>query len=130
VIDLRGVLAVMLGGSIGSVARYVVGALFVQRFGPGFPYGTLAINLVGCFAIGIVAQLAQTRALGISPTVRLFLAVGLCGGFTTFSSFAYETVTLVGDGATALAFLYIGLSVVVGVLAAFAGAALTRLAGG
>jgi fluoride exporter len=129
-IDIRAIVAVMLGGGIGSVARYVIGVLFVQRFGPGFPYGTLFINVAGSLAIGIIAQFAQTRALGITPIVRLFLAVGVLGGFTTFSTFAYEAVTLTGEGVPLTALLYIVLSVGLGTAAAFAGAALARFAGG
>jgi fluoride exporter len=128
--ELRNLLAVMVGGGLGSAARYAIGVFFIQRFGPGFPYGTLFINVAGCFIIGVIMQMAQTRVAGISPVVRLFLAVGFTGGFTTFSTFAYESLTLAGGGATALAILYVCLSVVAGVLAVFAGAGLARLAGG
>jgi CrcB protein len=128
--ELRNLLAVMVGGGLGSVARYAIGVFFIQRFGPGFPYGTLFINIAGCFIIGVIMQMAQTRVAGISPVIRLFLAVGFTGGFTTFSTFAYESLTLAGGGATLLAILYVCLSVVAGVLAVFAGAGLARLAGG
>ena len=83
-IDWRAVVAVAAGAAIGGVLRYVVGQLFLQRFGPGFPYGTLFINVSGSFLIGIVAQLALTRAFGITPLVRLLLATGILGGYTTF----------------------------------------------
>jgi len=125
----RELLAVFLGGGIGSVARYAVGLLFVQRFGPGFPYGTLAINLAGCLVIGMVVQIAQTRALGLSPLVRVFMTAGVLGGFTTFSTFAYETVTLFGESLTGPAIAYVLISVVGGLIAAFAGIAIVRVAG-
>lgn len=110
--------------------RYLVQVAAVQRFGPGFPFGTFAINLLGSFMIGVVIELAQTRALGITTELRTFLAVGVLGGFTTFSSFAFETLTLVRDGAPGLATAYALGSVLLGVLAAVGGVALARAAGG
>jgi CrcB protein len=120
------VLAVFVGGGLGSLARYLAGLVFLQRFGPGFPYGTLAINLAGCFLIGIVAELAQTRAFGIGSTARLFLVVGVLGGFTTFSTFAYDSVTLAGEALTIPAVVYVIASVGGGIVAAFAGIVLAR----
>ncbi len=120
---------VLVGGGFGAVARYVLGAFMLQRMGPGFPYGTLLINVLGCFAIGIVSQLSITRALGVTPSVRIFLAVGVLGGFTTFSSFAYEAVTIASERAAGVALLYVALSVVLGMAAAFLGIAIARLAG-
>ncbi len=125
-LDVRTLLTVALGGGLGSVLRYVVGFAFAQRFGAGFPWGTLFINVTGSLVIGIVAELAQTRALGIGPQARLFLAVGVLGGYTTFSTFSFDAVTLINDRAAALALAYAGTSVVLGLAAAFAGAALVR----
>jgi len=122
------VLAVFVGGGLGSLVRYLTGLLFLQRFGPGFPYGTLAINLTGCFLIGIIAELAQTRSFGIGSTTRLFLVVGVLGGFTTFSSFAYEAVTLAGEALSVPAIVYVLTSVAGGIVAAFAGIVIVRLA--
>lgn len=122
------ILAVFVGGGLGSVARYLTGLLFLQRFGPGFPYGTLAINLAGCFLIGIVAELAQTRAVGVGTSARLFLVVGVLGGFTTFSTFAYDAVTLAGEALSIPAIAYVLASVAGGIVAAFAGIVLVRLA--
>jgi CrcB protein len=113
---------------LGSVLRYVVASLVAQRFGAGFPIGTFAINLSGSFAIGLIAELAVTRAFGIDPAVRTFLAVGVCGGFTTFSSFSLETLNLVRDGSPGLAAGYAVGSVVLGVAASIAGVAAARLA--
>jgi len=122
------VLAVFVGGGLGSLARYLTGLAFLQRFGPGFPYGTLAINLAGCFLIGIIAELAQTRAFGIGSSARLFLVVGVLGGFTTFSTFAYDAVTLSGEALSISAMLYVLASVAGGIIAAFAGIVLARIA--
>ncbi|HKE36390.1 MAG TPA: fluoride efflux transporter CrcB [Candidatus Baltobacteraceae bacterium] len=122
------VLAVFVGGGLGSLARYLTGLAFLQRVGPGFPYGTLAINLAGCFFIGIIVELAQTRAFGIGSSARLFLVVGVLGGFTTFSTFAYDAVTLSGEALSISAMLYVLASVAGGIIAAFAGIVLARIA--
>lgn len=120
-------LAVFVGGGLGSLARYLTGLVFLQRFGPGFPFGTLAINLAGCFLIGIIAEVAQTRAFGIGSSTRLFLVVGVLGGFTTFSTFAYDAVTLAGEALSVPAIVYVLASVAGGIVAAFAGIVLARL---
>jgi CrcB protein len=78
-----GILLVALGGGIGSVIRYLIGGWFANRFGAGFPYGTLVINVTGSFIIGFFLAFAQER-VSLSPYWRLFLAVGLVGGYTTF----------------------------------------------
>jgi CrcB protein len=126
---LRDIVAVFLGGGIGSVARYLLGMLVLQRLGPGVPYGTLLINVLGSFAIGVVAALAQSRAYGLAPSARLFLAVGLLGGFTTFSTFAYESITLAGEGAIGIGAAYVVASVMLGLAAAFAGMVVIRALG-
>jgi fluoride exporter len=120
-------IAVFIGGGLGSLARYLTGLLFLQRLGPGFPYGTLAINLAGCFLIGVIAEVAQTRAIGIGSTARLFLVVGVLGGFTTFSTFAYDAVTLAGEALSIPAIAYVLASVAGGIVLAFAGIVLARL---
>jgi CrcB protein len=120
-------LAVGLGAALGGMLRYAVNLLFVARFGPGFPFGTLFINLSGSFLIGLVAELAQTRALGFSPLLRVALTAGLLGGYTTFSSYAYETLTLAGDREWRLALAYSLGSVVLGVFACYAGIVAARL---
>lgn len=110
------------GGFLGSVARYGLHQL-VSRLLPGsFPFGTLLVNLAGCFAIGLVyGQAAKNGWLG--EEWRLFLAVGLCGGFTTFSSFSYENIRLLQEGNTMQALLYILLSLMLGLALTFAGIA-------
>jgi len=91
-------LIVGAGGFIGSVARYLVSGL-AQRFDPvgSFPYGTMSVNVIGCFVIGVLGGLADARQV-IGPGFRLFLFIGLLGGFTTFSSFGHETLGLLRDG--------------------------------
>jgi fluoride exporter len=126
-IEWRAVAAVAIGAAIGGVLRYVVGQLFLQRLGPGFPYGTLFINVSGSLCIGIVAQLAATRAFGVTPFVRVLLATGVLGGYTTFSTFSLDAITLLGEG-TLPAIVYTGASVVLGFVAAAAGVVLARLA--
>ena len=118
--------AIFMGGGLGSVLRYVVTLGFTQRFGPGFPWGTFAINITGSLIIGIVFELSQTRALGVTPLVRIFLMTGVLGGYTTFSTFSLDMVTLAGERATALAVLYGGGSVILGFIAAFAGIVAVR----
>jgi len=125
-LDWQNVLAVAAGGAIGSVLRYAVGFAFIQRFGPGFPWGTLFINVTGSLLIGIVAELTATRVFGISPLVRVLLAVGLLGGYTTFSTFALDALTLVAERAQVLAVAYALASVLLSILAAFAGVVIVR----
>lgn len=119
-------LAVLAGGGIGSVIRYGVTFAIAQRLGPGFPWWTFIINVTGSFVIGVVAEVTQTRTFGGAPLLRLFLMTGVLGGYTTFSSFSYETLTLIGDRAQLLALAYAAGSVILGIAAAFAGVALVR----
>jgi CrcB protein len=90
-------LAVAFGGAFGSVARYFVAGSVYQRLGEGFPYGTLVVNIAGCFLIGLIMELAESR-FTINPQVKIFLTIGMLGGFTTFSTFSYETLALARDG--------------------------------
>ena len=117
------VLFVALGGAIGSAARYLVGGWFAARFGAAFPYGTFVINVTGSFIIGFFLAFAQDR-VSISPYWRLFFAVGFVGGYTTFSTFEYESIRLFQDGKMLLAAVYLIGSVVAGGVAAIAGVAL------
>lgn len=105
-------LLVLLGGAIGAVMRYGLGAWVQGQMGPGFPWSTFLINISGSFLIGIVLRLSLEGAL--SPEWRLFLAVGVLGGYTTFSTFSWETLALVQQGEWAKAFLYVVGSVVLG----------------
>lgn len=112
-------IAVGIGGFIGAICRYLIGMIPLKE-GCTFPIKTFLINIAGSFLIGIIAALAMKTDPLDSRTV-LFLKVGLCGGFTTFSSFALETADLMKDGKIHLAALYSVLSVTFGVLAVFAG---------
>lgn len=128
--DVKSILAVGIGGGIGAIARYVIGAAFLQRFGPGFPWGTFFINVTGSFLIGVVAQFALTRSFGVTPAVRLFAVSGILGGYTTFSTFSLDALTLFGEGASGAGVFYVAGSVVAGILAAFAGQIVARLGAG
>ena len=112
-------LVVAFGGGIGACLRYLIGLIPLKE--PfAFPVKTLMINLLGCFVIGLIATLAVKNST-LSPKTVLFIKTGLCGGFTTFSTFALETETLIKTGHIGVALLYVALSVLVGVGLAFAG---------
>ncbi len=117
-------LYVMLGGAFGSGARYLTGLATLSLFGPALPYGTLAVNLIGGLLMGaLVGTLAR---VGDGGTWRLLLGVGVLGGFTTFSSFSLDAVTMIERGQTGIAFGYVLVSVVGSIAALFAGLSLTR----
>ncbi len=126
-LDARALLAVFAGGGIGSVARYALTFAMTQKFGPGFPWATFAINVSGCLAIGIVSEVTQTRVDAGTPLVRLLLMTGVLGGYTTFSSFSLETLQLINERAAILAVAYVCGSVILGVIAAIAGVAFARI---
>ena len=115
-------LFVGMGGFIGSVCRYLLGLLPIET-SQGFPVKTLITNVIGAFVIGIIAAAKNTA---LNPKLVLFLKAGICGGFTTFSTFAYETGTMMEKGQTGLALLYVILSAVLGVLLVFGGQLLVR----
>lgn len=117
--------AVALGGALGSMGRYLVAGQVARVLGLGFPYGTLAVNVVGSFVIGLLAELFALR-FQVTPEWRAFLIVGVLGGFTTFSSFALEIGLMIEKNAFASAFLYVAASLMLGVGALFAGMALVR----
>jgi len=114
-------LLIGVGGFIGSVFRYAVGgAVQTLSQSVAFPYGTLAVNILGCFCMGILSELVDTRAL-ISTDTRAFLIVGILGGFTTFSAFGNETMNLIRDGEAALALINVGTQVLLGLGAVWLG---------
>lgn len=102
-----------LGGVAGTIARYILAGVVYQRLGTDFPYGTLIVNLIGCFLIGFFDSIFQERFL-LSPLLRILLMAGFCGAFTTFSTFMLETANLIRDGESLRAFLNIMASVGVG----------------
>jgi CrcB protein len=114
------------GGFLGSVARYLVGG-WVHRLAPfsAFPWGTLAVNTVGCFTIGVLGSLIDGRQL-FGPAARVFLLIGVLGGFTTFSSFGYETLALARDAELGRALANVTAQVALGLGAAWLGHALVR----
>ena len=117
-------IAVGLGGAVGAVGRFLMGAApFIPK--TAFPLTTGLINLLGAFAIGLIAELAAQKGMQSSNLV-LFLKVGVCGGFTTFSTFSLETVTLFSTGKTGLGCLYIALSVLLCLLGVLLGQWLGR----
>ena len=116
-----------LGGGLGSITRFIVDGL-TYRLLPfaGLPYGTLAVNVIGCFLIGFLNGLVEIHQV-FSPNTRLFLFIGFLGGFTTFSTFGYETVSLAREVEAFQALIYIGLHLFVGLTAVWLGQQLASL---
>ncbi|QNA85067.1 fluoride efflux transporter CrcB [Sphingomonas sp. So64.6b] len=128
---MNSLLLVMAGGAIGSGARFLTGRATLAWFGPSYPWGTLAVNLIGGFLMGALVG-ALARASGIGGAVsgenwRLLLAVGVLGGFTTFSAFSLDTVLMLQRGELSMAIIYVLASVIGSIAALFAGLALTRV---
>ncbi len=120
------VILVTIGGGIGSASRYLVSTWAAARFGADFPYGPLIVNVVGCFIIGAFMTVTTERLI-VSPYWRLFVTVGIVGGFTTFSSFSYETLHLLQEADALRAFYNVSLNVLVGFSATWLGIGLARL---
>ncbi len=118
---MSNILLVGVGGFIGSILRYLASG-WVQQItrSVGFPYGTLAVNLIGCFVIGFLAELADARGVFTTES-RAFVFVGILGGFTTFSSFGNETMNLMRDGELIPALTNVGVHVVLGLSAVWLG---------
>ena len=121
-------LLIAIGGAAGSLLRYLLGGAVQQLSGRGFPVGTLAVNVLGCFIIGILARVFLN--MQASAEWRALLIVGFCGGFTTFSTFSYETIGLIEGGEYARGLAYISLSVILCLAATLGGMALTRSVAG
>ena len=117
-------LLVVLGGGIGAGGRYLLGGWLHGQLGTGFPWGTFAVNALGSLMIGLVFGLAQAKS--ISPGTTLFLAVGVLGGFTTFSAFSYETMRLLANGNVGASFLNVAGQFAVGLVAVYAGLVAVR----
>ncbi len=117
-------LAIGLGSFIGGVSRYLLTVFIQNKFLSTFPFGTLAVNIIGCFLIGIIYGLSDKG--NVNAEWRLFLATGIMGGFTTFSSFSNETVSMMRDAQYWQAFSYVGISVIIGLAATFGGISLIK----
>lgn len=120
------IILVAVGGAIGATTRYLTSNWAAVRFGTSFPMGTLLVNVVGCFIIGLFMVLTTER-LSVSPYWRLFIVVGFLGGLTTFSSFSYETLSLLQKADIMQAFYNVGLNVLVGFLATWMGMGVAKL---
>ena len=103
----------IIGGTIGTLARYFLSGFTYQVFGSNFPYGTLVVNLIGCFIVGFLASIAEEKNL-LDTNTRILLMAGFCGAFTTFSTFILETSNLIKDGETIKASLNVIFSVIIG----------------
>lgn len=114
------IVLIAIFGAIGTLARYGLQSLIQFRTGSAFPYGTLIVNLTGCFFLGLIGQFTLNR-LVISPDWRVAIAVGFFGGYTTFSSFGWETAKMLEDGEWLRATSYVTASVVAGLLLSVAG---------
>lgn len=121
-------LLVALGGAIGASLRHLSGMALMRWLGPSFPYGTLFVNIAGSFAMGLLIGWLAKRTGGASNELRLFLATGLLGGFTTFSAFSLDVANLWQRGEISLAFGYVLASVLISIFAIFAGLWLSRIA--
>jgi CrcB protein len=122
---VRNILLVGFGGGIGSIARFLCQKYLVSGSFVPFPAGTFAVNVSGCLLIGLFYGLAL-KGNWMSPEWRLLLTTGFCGGYTTFSAFAYENVQMLRTGNLLIAFIYIAASVLLGIAAVFAGMAIVR----
>lgn len=122
---MQNLLLVMIGGGIGAGLRHLVNGAALRLVGPGFPAGTMAINVAGSFAMGVLVAVLARRA-GDTNALRLFIATGILGGFTTFSAFSLDFATLWERGTTGQAFLYVAASVVGSLVAIFVGLWLVR----
>jgi CrcB protein len=119
------ILLVGLGGFVGALSRYGLSGIVHRQVGGSFPYGTLVVNVLGCLAVGGFLHLVEDRSM-LGPGARVFLSIGLLGGFTTFSSFGYETVELLRAREAGLAVLNVAGNLVLGLSAVWLGRAILR----
>ena len=123
---IKYILLIGTGGFIGSVLRFYISKLFQNIAFSSFPYGTFTVNVLGCLLIGIIFGIAE-KGTWLSPEWRMFLTVGLCGGFTTFSTFSSENFQLLRDGQLLYVFLYTSLSILLGFMAVYLGYVISKL---
>lgn len=123
---MRTILLIAIGGGLGSVFRYLT-TVFMNRYSQlFFPYATFTANVLGCFLIGLILGLLEKNNV-TNPDLKFFLVTGFCGGYTTFSTFSNENVSLMQANQIGIAFLYIALSVIVGLAATWGGLMMSRL---
>jgi fluoride exporter len=123
---IKNLLLVAFGGGVGSIARYLCQKWLGENYAHPFPWGTFVVNLIGCFLIGIIYA-ASEKTTFVGPQVRLLLITGFCGGFTTFSTFAFENMNLLRTNDTVYFLIYAIGSVLLGIIAVFAGIGLMKL---
>jgi len=121
---LKIILLIGTGSFLGGVLRYVISGFIQSKFLSSFPFGTLSVNFMGCLLIGLIYALSEKTMM--SSEFRLFLATGICGGFTTFSAFSFETFALLRDGQFFFGFVYVLLSVFVCIAATLFGYFITK----
>jgi CrcB protein len=121
----RVVLLIGIGSFLGGICRYYSQQVVSKFFPSPLPYGTLAVNIVGCFLIGLIFGLSD-RGNILNSEWRLFLTTGFCGGFTTFSTFSYESINLLRDGEFFMLALYVVLSILVGFASTYLGLLITK----
>lgn len=122
---IKNILFVGLGGGLGSIARYICQRWFAEVYSHTFPWGTFAVNITGCFLIGVLWGITF-RSFDSNEQWKLLLMTGLCGGFTTFSAFTLEGIGLIREQKMAVFFSYVAASVLLGLAATWAGMKLTR----
>jgi fluoride exporter len=123
---IKTLLFIGCGGFLGSISRFVASRYLQDNFPSAFPFGTFLVNISGCFLIGLIYGFSERSSL-LTNGWKMFLAVGFCGGFTTFSTFANENLALLRDGDFFHFFIYTGLSVFLGITATFLGVIITKI---
>jgi CrcB protein len=123
---IKTLLLIGSGGFLGSISRFLASRYMQNNFPSAFPFGTMFVNITGCFLLGLVYGISE-RSNFFNPGWKMFLTVGFCGGFTTFSTFANENLAMLRDGDFFHFLLYTGLSVFLGISATFLGVLITKI---